>query len=307
MRLICPNCDAHYEVESRLIPENGRDVQCSSCGDTWFQAPPTEEDEASPDLDSDIFAASAGADNTLKGQEDDPEIVADLEGQSDAAESDANDETDDGDATEASQESLPERAGLDEAVLNVLRQEAERETNARIEEGSSALETQTDMGLETGASEKTEYADVPATEDVSTDPEMDEVVRERTARLRGIEPEDLSDGSPTARRDLLPDIEEINSTLRATSDRKTGEAAENSEETVETRRSGFRTGFSLIIFLIAVLLGVYSFAPQIGEKVPSIDPALKSFVHTTDQARIKLDTFMASVTEKMNASEDPAE
>ncbi|EEW60689.1 putative zinc finger/thioredoxin [Ruegeria sp. TrichCH4B] len=37
MRLICPNCGAQYEVPEDVIPENGRDVQCSNCGDTWFQ------------------------------------------------------------------------------------------------------------------------------------------------------------------------------------------------------------------------------------------------------------------------------
>lgn len=37
MRLICPNCGAQYEVPEDVIPDDGRDVQCSNCGDTWFQ------------------------------------------------------------------------------------------------------------------------------------------------------------------------------------------------------------------------------------------------------------------------------
>ena len=40
MRLICPNCDAEYEVDASVIPEAGRDVQCSNCGHTWFQMAP---------------------------------------------------------------------------------------------------------------------------------------------------------------------------------------------------------------------------------------------------------------------------
>ena len=39
MRLICPNCDAQYEVDAAMIPASGRDVQCSNCGKTWFQGP----------------------------------------------------------------------------------------------------------------------------------------------------------------------------------------------------------------------------------------------------------------------------
>lgn len=37
MRLICPNCDAQYNVSDDAIPEGGRDVQCSNCQHTWFQ------------------------------------------------------------------------------------------------------------------------------------------------------------------------------------------------------------------------------------------------------------------------------
>ncbi|MDC0135779.1 zinc-ribbon domain-containing protein, partial [Sulfitobacter sp.] len=31
MRLICPNCDAQYEVPDDVMPVAGRDVQCSNC------------------------------------------------------------------------------------------------------------------------------------------------------------------------------------------------------------------------------------------------------------------------------------
>lgn len=37
MRLICPNCDAEYEVDDNMIPPEGRDVQCSNCETVWFQ------------------------------------------------------------------------------------------------------------------------------------------------------------------------------------------------------------------------------------------------------------------------------
>jgi predicted Zn finger-like uncharacterized protein len=37
MRLICPNCNAEYDVADDVIPQGGRDVQCSSCTKTWFQ------------------------------------------------------------------------------------------------------------------------------------------------------------------------------------------------------------------------------------------------------------------------------
>ncbi|RME15377.1 MAG: hypothetical protein D6801_07530, partial [Alphaproteobacteria bacterium] len=46
MRLVCPNCGAQYEVDDRVIPESGRDVQCSACGHAWFQLPVRAEDDA---------------------------------------------------------------------------------------------------------------------------------------------------------------------------------------------------------------------------------------------------------------------
>tara|TARA_B110000090_G_scaffold24285_1_gene23963 strand:+ start:423 stop:1052 length:630 start_codon:yes stop_codon:yes gene_type:complete len=36
MRLLCPKCDAEYEVADSIIPNAGRDVQCSSCDTIWF-------------------------------------------------------------------------------------------------------------------------------------------------------------------------------------------------------------------------------------------------------------------------------
>lgn len=37
MRLICPECDARYEVDAALIPAQGREVECANCGHRWHQ------------------------------------------------------------------------------------------------------------------------------------------------------------------------------------------------------------------------------------------------------------------------------
>ena len=36
MLIKCPNCNAQYEVPNDIVPAAGRDVQCSSCSKTWF-------------------------------------------------------------------------------------------------------------------------------------------------------------------------------------------------------------------------------------------------------------------------------
>ena len=53
MRLVCPNCDAQYEVDDAAIPEAGRDVQCSNCGHAWFQRHP--EVVADEEFEDEIF------------------------------------------------------------------------------------------------------------------------------------------------------------------------------------------------------------------------------------------------------------
>ena len=56
MRLICPNCDAQYEVPDEVMPTDGRDVQCSNCGQTWFQHHPDNAPEEDQDRSVDVDA-----------------------------------------------------------------------------------------------------------------------------------------------------------------------------------------------------------------------------------------------------------
>ncbi len=45
MRITCPHCAAHYEIDAALIPDEGRSVQCSACDHVWDQKPPDNADE----------------------------------------------------------------------------------------------------------------------------------------------------------------------------------------------------------------------------------------------------------------------
>ena len=39
MIIECINCNKVFEVNSELIPENGRTIQCGSCNHVWFFNP----------------------------------------------------------------------------------------------------------------------------------------------------------------------------------------------------------------------------------------------------------------------------
>ncbi|MDO5369379.1 zinc-ribbon domain-containing protein [Paracoccus sp. (in: a-proteobacteria)] len=42
MRLICPRCNAQYEIDAGAVPPAGRDVECSACDHVWRALPGPE-------------------------------------------------------------------------------------------------------------------------------------------------------------------------------------------------------------------------------------------------------------------------
>ena len=36
MIITCPNCNKQFKIDSSLIPDGGRDLQCGSCNHIWF-------------------------------------------------------------------------------------------------------------------------------------------------------------------------------------------------------------------------------------------------------------------------------
>lgn len=243
MRLICPNCDAQYEVDTAVLPEEGRDVQCSNCGHTWFQTPSVPIAPGEPAEVAEVAIAPRPPEQ-------------------------------------------PRRRQLDDAVLSVLREEAERETRAREAEGTS-LETQADLGLTTPPAEPPPPA--PPTSSV-TEPE-EEVALAETALV-----------ARAARRELLPDIEEINSTLRPTSERGNEPAARDAPQTLRQRRSGFRRGFLTSVAVMILLLLPYLLASQIGQMVPAAEPALARYAVLIDGLRLWLENSMQSTTAALESS-----
>jgi predicted Zn finger-like uncharacterized protein len=285
MRLICPSCGAQYEVDDAVIPEGGRDVQCSACGHAWFEAKPlaraepasagalTPEPEDQPEVGSPAATPVAEAE---------PEPVAEAASEPSPAAPVA--------AAVAPPETETRRRTLDEAVLNVLREEAEREERARLAEGLSAAGTQPDLGL------------VRAPEAPVSAPPRAEPEPERVVHLDTDPAHDEADGRGS-RRGLLPDIEEINSTLAATNRRSGEDDLPPTDEMVRERRSGFRRGFSVALVAMVLLLGLYVLAPSIAARVPATEPALAAYVARVDALRLWLDARMRSSAEAIRGDD----
>jgi predicted Zn finger-like uncharacterized protein len=255
MRLICPNCDAQYEVPDDVMPVSGRDVQCSNCGQTWFQHHPDHLPDENPN----------GLGDSIPTPDEETATPAPPPEQSKPA---------------------PERKQLDPSVADILRQEAEAEQEARRARQVELLESQPDLGLD-GAAKPSED-------------ERARLAKERMARLRGEESRRAPQAAAASaaglgsRRDLLPDIEEINSTLRTGNERRSADPdLENTAVTSKSKRKGgFKRGFVIVVALASLLVLGYVFAPQISKAVPQAEPYMTRYVAAVNQGRVSLDSSL---------------
>ena len=265
MRLICPNCDAQYEVAEGAIPEAGRDVQCSACGHTWFQQHASAQ-------------SSAPAASVMAAPERQPDPVpeppiARCDPPLPEEVTEAVSEEAPPPAPEAPARPAAASRSLDESVMAVLREEAEREARARETERPS-LEVQEEFPLSAPAAPPAAAAAVRRIVVRAPEPEPDEV--EAAER-------------PGKGRELLPDIEEINSTLSPAHDPSHGAAY----ATAEPRRSGgFRRGFMFALLLGMLALTAYVTAPRIVQRFPAAEPTMTAYVGQVDVLRLKLDGLM---------------
>lgn len=405
MRLVCPNCAAQYEVDDSVIPNAGRDVQCSSCGQMWFQpgkaamrdaeleaaaaanagpepdswdiagaweaeavaaeeAPSAAPDIPSPAVPDPAEAATPAPDSLVTDAAADatedppappsPASPARVTAPSKDADATASSvaamiaafraEQDETETEEVEDVAAPPplepaprpgaqpRRALDDSLLSILREEAEREARARRTEGSS-LETQEELNLTPGeargaagaptkAAAAAKVAPAPAREPArepafggaftpelmppDDQPGFDNPGDERVAHYGA--DDDIAEPSQAAAhasgRERLPDIEEINSTLRAASDRSLGRSSTLIFDEDKRERTGFRFGFSSVMVVALIAFVIYSFAPQITEKLPAAGPTLETYVVAVDEGRLWLDAQLQRAIDRMQASQD---
>ncbi|WBU56897.1 zinc-ribbon domain-containing protein [Paracoccus sediminicola] len=134
MRLICPECNALYEVPDEMIPEEGREVECSACGHVWEERPgesaARDARPAAPPSSSSPSPQITGGAALSRGLSDDLRLAG-LGRAHDVERPDLGE-------APALQRPLPDD------VLSILREETARELTARRaarQQGRSAEET----------------------------------------------------------------------------------------------------------------------------------------------------------------------
>jgi predicted Zn finger-like uncharacterized protein len=304
MRLICPNCDAEYEVDDDAIPVSGRDVQCSNCGHSWFQTRPADAP----------VAALTGEDAPDDAPPDNP---VDQDGPAE----DEAEETVTAAALRAA-DVVPPSARLDPGALAMLKEEAAREIAARRAVPPPTEEVQTDLPLAEPAPPPRSSAPegsaalpevdpiaaaIAATMAASQVPAADPVPSAPTIAA-AVAPRNLPVDMPPpveparTRRDRLPDIEEINSTLRPHAFPPGYGPNAAPLPPMPTRSGGrgnFRTGFLLVVTLAIVAMVVYLLAPQLGSAVPALKGPLDSYVAVVDQGRVGLDGLLRGIIDRL--------
>lgn len=246
MRLECPNCGAQYEVPTGVIPEDGRDVQCSNCSHTWF--------EPHPDA---LQAAMAPPPPPPPAE---PEPTG--------------------------------RQAVDPAIADVLREEAAFEARAREAETAGSLESQPDLGLD----------DLPTPDDDATRRARE--AQERMEARRGPSATEATMAATAAalasdddrpRREQLPDIDDINATLRSSKEPRLIDRSEPPPHVAvrQAEKRRFWRGFMLMVLIAIVLVAIYVFAPRIADAVPQLAGPLEQYVSFVDQGRVWLDSQIA--------------
>lgn len=285
MRLICPNCDAHYEVGDDAIPDAGRDVQCSACGHAWFQTPSRVRAEALSFPKPDAWETQ----DTPEG----PALPDDAEAPADTAQA------------SAPQTSAPvQRKPADDEMLEILRQEAAYEAEVRARERAT-LEMQPDLGLRARSS--TPPPDAPAG-GAAAERATERATGQTTSHTD--ERADPSDDPAETRKPMgrraLPDIDDISSTLQpVTHPRRYADRQDVLPPTDEAESRGFTTGFVMVISAVVALAAIYIAAPSLSEGIPALADVLARYTATIDAMRIWVadtaNNLMQSATDSLNS------
>ncbi|WP_299814568.1 zinc-ribbon domain-containing protein [uncultured Jannaschia sp.] len=297
MHIICPNCSVQYEIADDLIPSNGREVQCSNCGRTWYQ-------DGAPIART----VAVGAARSRDAETEDPDVGAysddgaEDEDQPEDADAFEDEDPPEEDAAERGGEMPPPvaRPSSNEAILRVLREERDHETQLR----------RTGEGPTRPVAEPTAPAVDAARERAAAERRRMAAAAERARAREGggpapkVRPEPPRAPRPDAepprimRRELLPDIEEINSSLRpdtadANAARDEGDAGTAGGST------GFWGGFLAACAVVGLFVLAYAFAEDIAAALPAASGPLADYAAWIDTKRAALADWVEALTERI--------
>lgn len=253
MRVTCPSCGAVYEVPDDAIPDEGRDVQCTNCGHGWFLLHP---------------AAAAAATAPARPPRPAPPPVAEPRPATEPSaitgaggETVATEPRDDEAAREEEPAPAPRRPPVDPRTRRILREEAEREAEARR---SGRRRPRAVEEAVTGGDR----------------PERARPLRRPSRDADAIEPPSEAEAglSPATRR---------------------GPADEPGDG--RRGGGGFALGFGATLTLAALLAAAYLFHEAVVEAAPGLAEPMAAYVAWVDQARLAVNAAARAASTRLGA------
>lgn len=251
MRLICPNCDAQYEVPDDVIPDTGRDVQCSDCGHTWFQSPASQVDAASEEFERQPIPSEV---SEILQEEAEFEMQARAQDQAGVDEEAFEPEFEDAPEPDWDADPEPELEEVPEPVLD---------------NNPFAVDPDPDEPEETDAERRAREA------------------RARMERMRGVEANNPFTAASDSRNSVLPDVDALNSSLSPDTEAERRRNAIDLDDLNRKKRrgAGFRNGFAIAVFVGLIGMAIYISHGNIGRALPFTAEPLAAYADWVDGLR----------------------
>lgn len=277
--LKCPECETVYKLPIDAVPEQGRKVECSTCGNEWLAfrngANITKAAEVVGDASTDAAVtrhdpptgakSSSQTENTEHEKATAPDFV--------------------------SPNTAPIEHRLPAEVLAILRDEVEFERQARQEPDTTQIDTalesnwpattvteplkkQAKVAPDLTFPSDTQGTKMPFATDtlppVIASPEVQKIPESKGPTAQGIERTD------EARKSATPSAQHLKQ-----ADERTG-------------RGSYRAGFGLAMIVAAATIVLYIIAPEFADKGPA-GKQLMEFRHSVDAGRLWLDKQVSEI------------
>ena len=310
MELICPSCEARYQVPETSIAEKGRQVSCMNCGHSWHAFPPlilgssaAPPTTASPGIDYQSPprpGRSSAAFTPSQTDAPSPPSGPAVPGTSSASAGSAAPST----AASAAPSSAtsataspPPRAAEPARALESSRSEQLAEIREMLAEVQS--EERAAAALTPDDDDRTRVTPGPGPgprpdPGAAPNPAAPPLAAEAPPRREPLDvdetDEDESDGSDPLRRRMAmhaqdsdkkrTDVERLR--------RRHDSRARRHKRAREAGSGAFLTGFLLVVMIAAAMTALYILQPQIVARMPGAEPMLTEYVATVDGIRISL-------------------
>ncbi|MFK7943914.1 MAG: zinc-ribbon domain-containing protein [Paracoccaceae bacterium] len=270
MELICPSCEARYQLPDGAIGEKGRQVSCMSCGNGWHAYPPLvlgamERSAPSTASVGIPFGAASGGRPTAAQ-------MAPATGHQPSVEDEVA--TSSGIPDKPSASRTEQLAEIREMLAEVQSEDQDASSTPERADALAGLSAVSDpQGLRAAAlaDAKAAEADVADTPTLGRDPADDLEARFDRKSEKTSKPKEV-------------DVKSI---------RKRHDRRERTRKRAKAPGTGaFLTGFLLVVIVVAVLIGLYVLHPAIINKMPGTEQALTEYVATVDSFRVTIaETF----------------